>query len=234
MTDRITVFDSPNDVAAAAVESMIEVLQSAITQRGRASWVLAGGTSPMLAYELISDNYADALDWTKVTVVIGDERFVSVDHPDSNWGTIQPLLKGLGLTVCMPEILEDVQATATQYAKELQRHNISDFDLVWVGVGEDGHTLSLFPDNAGFVDSSDQLVIPVHDSPKPPADRISLSMAAVRRSKHLTIFATGEGKQAILQRVRAGEQLPVGVAADVVLEQGGTVQWLYDQQAFGE
>lgn len=233
MSEHTTVLSSPSDVAAVAVESTLDVLQTAIAQKGSATWVLAGGTSPTLAYELISHKYRHALDWTKVTAIIGDERFVPVEHPDSNWGSIRPLLEELGLVVCMPEILQSVEVTAAAYNQQLRSKGIVEFDVAWVGVGEDGHTLSLFPGNPGFGSASKQLIIPIHDSPKPPADRISLSMATIPSIHHLIIFATGEAKQMALQRVRSGEALPIGVVANTVASHGGTIQWLYDQQAFG-
>ena len=81
-------YDTADLVAKAAAQNAVEILSLAITQHGRATWVLAGGSSPILAYKEIIKNYSDALDWSKVVLIIGDERFVPLSHKDSNWGAI--------------------------------------------------------------------------------------------------------------------------------------------------
>lgn len=230
-------YDTPEEVARAAAENAIEILALAIEQRGSASWVLAGGTSPLLAYkELAKCDDFDTVDWSKVTVLIGDERFVSLDHEDSNWGTIIGIFDKndeLSKVRCLiPGITTDVAASARDYAAQIKSAGIKKFDLVWIGVGEDGHTLSLFPDNPGLTEPTDQWVIPVYNSPKPPSERFTLSLKALEHVDELVIFAVGAAKQKALKQARLKRNLPVATVADTVETSGGEVRWLYDDGAW--
>ncbi len=229
-------YDTADLVAKAAAENAVEILNKAIAENGKATWVLAGGSSPMAAYKEIIKNYFDAVDWSKVTVLIGDERFVPLDHKDSNWGTIIALFQKspafTELNTIAPDILETVEATAWTYQATIAEQAIGRFDLVWLGVGEDGHTLSLFPGNAAFTEASSSWVVPVYDSPKPPSERISLSLMALEHVVELVIFATGAAKKDILRTARLKGGLPIAVAAEVAESNGAEVRWLYDDAAW--
>jgi 6-phosphogluconolactonase len=231
-------YDTPTLVAKAAAENAVEILSSAIETNGQAFWVLAGGTSPMAAYRELVKEYADTLDWGKVTVLIGDERFVAYDHPDSNWGAIMKIFDGHEAFAPMiriaPDILATVELTAESYESQIIGLGIERFDLVWLGVGEDGHTLSLFPGNDAFTTVTASWVVPVHDSPKPPSERISLSLTALQYVSELVIFATGANKKGILRTARLKGGVPISVAAEVAETSGGEVRWLYDDAAWGE
>ena len=231
-------YKTAEDVAQAAAENAVEILQMAIEAKGSASWVLAGGTSPMLAYKKIVKDFSDAIDWSLVTVLMGDERMVPLDHKDSNYGAILALFdKNVELTKVkriVPNTEVDVASAADDYARKIAFEHIVEFDLVWLGVGEDGHTLSLFPGNAGFTEETEQWVIPVFDSPKPPSERISLSLKALEFVDELVIFAVGASKQDALKAARLKRLLPISVASDVVEMNGGEVRWLYDEAAWND
>ena len=231
-------YKTAEDVAQAAAENAVEILQLAIETKGSASWVLAGGTSPMLAYKKLVKDFSDALDWSKVTVLIGDERMVPLDHKDSNYGTILSLFdKNVELSKVkriIPDTTVHVLAAAEDYAAKIIAENIIEFDLVWLGVGEDGHTLSLFPGNVAFTEPTESWVIPVYDSPKAPSERITLSLKALEYVDELVIFAVGASKQDALKAARLKRLLPISVASDVVESNGGEVRWLYDDAAWND
>lgn len=231
-------YDTAGLVAKAAAENAVEILNSAIESNGKAYWVLAGGFSPMAAYKELIKNFADAVDWSKVAVIIGDERFVELSDKDSNWGSIIALFDAnelfAGMARIQPDILETVELTATSYEAKVRALDIERFDLVWLGVGEDGHTLSLFPGNDAFVSETTSWVIPVYNSPKPPSERISFSLTALQNVAELVIFATGSAKKDILRVARLKGGLPVAVAAETVESNGGEVRWLYDDAAWGD
>lgn len=231
-------YDSPDLVAKAAAENAIEILKSAIEESGGATWVLAGGTSPIEAYKEIAKSYSDALDWSRVTIIIGDERFVPLTHQDSNWGTIASIFDRneflSKVKRIVPDILATVELSAKAYEQQLIQNGIESFDLVWIGVGDDGHTLSLFPENAGFTKATSRWVIPVYNSPKPPAERFTLSLTALQHVVELVIFATGAAKRDALRVARLKGGLPIAVAAEVAEMNGAEVRWLYDDVAWGE
>jgi len=236
------ILSNPQEVAAMAVQQAIAVLQSAIETYGNATWVIAGGSTPMLAYKLMADTSLDALDWSKVTVVIGDERCVPLNDPASNWGQIKTvLLDKLPLSLSStPPLAELGIASAESYERHLQalpsnQAGLPRLDHVWLGMGEDGHTMSIFPDHPSLEDAAgDKLVFFVDQSPKPPAQRISLSFLALTAARSCVILATGEGKALVLARIANGdESLPVAQAATTVESAGGEVIWLLDQAAAG-
>lgn len=223
-------------VAEAAAENAVEILNLAISERGAATWVLAGGSSPLAAYKALTALYADAVDWSKVTVLMGDERYVPLDDPLSNWGTIMELFDAHRAFDAMrrlgPTFLDSVERTAEAYDTQVTALGVERFDLVWLGVGEDGHTLSLFPENPGFTDTTVKWIIPIFDAPKPPAERISLSLKALEYVSELVIFATGASKHDVLRSARLQAIVPIAVAAQTAEANGAEVRWLYDADAW--
>ena len=224
-------------VAEAAVDDAVAVLAAAVADHGSAVWVLAGGSSPMAAYRLLADAPGD-LDWSRITLVIGDERMVPIDHADSNLGQILPVLAGAGTDkarTLLPDVGASPDDAARTYAEQLvalATAGVLRFDLVWLGVGEDGHTLSLFPGKPTLAET-DRLVIGIQDSPKPPPERITLTLGAMDRADRLVVFFTGSGKRDALQRVRGGEQLPVALVSERAEAAGARVTWLIDPAADG-
>jgi 6-phosphogluconolactonase len=171
---------------------------------------------------------------------MGDERCVPVGHPDSNWGQAaaalldhvpvpaSPLLRPQG------ELGPEAAADAYQAALgELPPApgGTPRLEVVWLGVGEDGHCLSLFPGRPeGEV--ADRLVIPVHHSPKPPPERVSLTLAALAGTERLLVLAAGPAKADPVARARAGDdRLPLTRAVETVRAAGGSVIWLLDRAA---
>ena len=88
----VQVFDNKQQLAEAAASQTIEIIQNAISQHGSATWVVSGGTAPEAAYSIIAQKYADMIDWSKVTFVIGDERISAFDSPDNNWHSVEKSL----------------------------------------------------------------------------------------------------------------------------------------------
>lgn len=233
----IKTYTDPASVATAAVDHLVTTVSTAIHTYGSAVWVLAGGSTPNLAYAMIADTRLDAIEWSAVTIILGDERIGSLDGADNNWHGIQQILLQHipQATFLRPHSDRDAESAAVDYQQQLATlsktpQGYPRLDVVWLGMGEDGHTLSLFPDHASL-HPTDALVIPVHDSPKPPSDRISLSLAGLSGTKECVILACGEGKQDAIAKVSAGHSLPVGLATSHVESNGGAVTWLLDKAA---
>lgn len=228
-------YDDANKLAEAAAKQTIEVLHDAVGEHGSATWVLAGGSTPLLAYKSIAANYTDALDWSKVTFVMGDERIGPLDGPDSNWHAIDEILGSLPATKLRPQSDQPAEEAARDYAQQLTtlprgENGLPRLDLVWLGVGSDGHTLSLFPNHSSILPSN-ELVTAVHDAPKPPADRISLTLRALQAAANLMILAAGADKQEAVSKARSGSYSPIGLAASIVGIHEGNVTWLVDKSA---
>ena len=239
---RVLVRPDQAGVAEMAASLLAEDMAAAIELRGRAVWVAAGGSTPAAAYRILAGRYATSMQWAEVTIAMGDERCVPLDDPDSNWGQLAKTLLDR-LTSGTPESLVprtelSAEAAAIDYQSRLARldhspSGVPRLDHVWIGLGEDGHTLSLFPGRAAELRSS-ALVVAVHDSPKPPPDRISLTLAALEGAVHCLVLATGAGKREIVQRALAADaSLPVVAAMQAVEGAGGAVTWVMDEAAAG-
>lgn len=174
-----------------------------IAARGRFVLVLAGGETPRAAYALLR---AADTDWARWDIWFGDERCAPVDDPQRNsvmaraaWLDYVPV----PAANVHPIAAEHGAATAAlDYASALRE--VGMFDLVLLGLGEDGHTASLFPHHA----TGDDEAVAVLDAPKPPPQRVSLSATRLSRAREVLFLVAGAGKREALQRWRAGEPLP--------------------------
>jgi 6-phosphogluconolactonase len=211
---QFTVLDTPEDVAEAGAKAIAVALQN-----GARTLVLAGGTTPERCYELLAEM---EVDWGKVTILFGDERCVPPDHPDSNYRIAREKLldKVSPATVHrMPAELGPDEG-AKEYAKTIAK--LVPLDLVILGVGEDGHTASLFPNHP--ILKATGLVAGIKNSPKPPSERVTLTLEAIQAAKQVIVLATGKGKADAVALAKRGE-VPSGMIAGA--------QWLIDRAAAG-
>ena len=207
-----TVLATAEEVAEAAAAEIADVLRG-----GAQTLVLAGGTTPKRCYELLGEL---DVQWGRVSVLFGDERCVPPDHPDSNYRMVKESLldRVAPATVYrMPaELGPDEGADA--YAEVVA--NVAPLDLVLLGVGEDGHVASLFPGHPLLRASG--LTAGIRDSPKPPPERVTLTLEAIRDAGRVLIIATGAGKADAVALARRGET-PSGMIAGA--------RWLIDRAA---
>ena len=207
MNKHIKRFEKSLDVAQAVADIVKKTADECMAQRGVFHWVLAGGTTPKQCYALLRD--AD-IDWPKVHVWFGDERCLPVgDNERNDVMADQALLNHVPVLQSHIHRIDaelGAEKAAALYADELAA--IEALDLVLLGMGEDGHTASLFPDNSALLD--ERLAVPVFDSPKPPSDRVSMGYQALQGAHQRVMMVTGEGKRDAFERVCQGERLPIG------------------------
>jgi 6-phosphogluconolactonase len=196
--------EDADQVAAAACQHVLKAAEQAIADHGTFKLVLAGGNTPEKVYRLLAQANAD---WDKWVIYYGDERCIPADHAERN-STIakQTLLDN----VAIPEtqIFTIAAELGGEKAAELYRPLVVaalPFDMVLLGLGEDGHTASLFP---GQVHQQDEGVHAVYNSPKPPSERVSVSASALSDTRELIFLVTGTNKKDIVKAWRAGQQLP--------------------------
>jgi 6-phosphogluconolactonase len=227
MTEFMRYPDAPA-VARAAADAIATHAETAIAARGAFHVVLAGGSTPEAAYRLLA---AMPCDWPRWQVYFGDERCLPVDHPERN-GVMahRALLDAVPIPEqhvhIMPAQLGPDRA-AREYATTLA--GVERFDLVLLGLGEDGHTASLFPGHDWGCEQDAPAVLAVRGAPKPPPERVSLSCRRLNQSRAALFLVAGRGKRDALARWRAGERLPAG--AIHALE---TTQALIDAAAWPE
>jgi 6-phosphogluconolactonase len=218
----VRIFDNKAAVADATAEMILDLARAAITERGRFRLVLAGGTTPTAAYRLLRDRDTD---WAAWHIYHGDERCLAIEDPERN-----SLAADEAWLRHVPVPPAQIHAIPAELGAELAADAYGPvvaaalpFDLVLLGIGEDGHTASLFP---GRGIPLEPLVIPVHDAPKPPPDRVSLTPTALCRSGLMLLLVTGVSKQDALRRWQDGEDLPVAKVVG-----GGRSILLIDREA---
>ena len=192
------IFANTEALDEALAQYVEGALREAVGVRGNASLVVSGGSTPRGFFKRLADK---PLPWQSIEIMLADERWVPVDHPDSNEGQLRALLpeqisdrflslRGEG---------EDVLAQAALVNKQLVNHPL--FDVAILGMGTDGHTASLFPDAPQFskgLDTTNPNACLVVDPPQAAHQRISMSLGRLLRSQQIIVHVTGEQKAEML------------------------------------
>lgn len=218
------VFEDAEQLAEEAVQRILDSAAAAIAARGRFRIVLAGGATPLAVYRRLAECQAQWRDWE---VYFGDERCLLSDDAERN--SRAATLALLGRVPIPPSRVHPMEAELGPEIAALAYTPLVEaalpFDLVLLGMGEDGHTASLFP---GHAIAEDALVIAVREAPKPPPERVSLTPRALTAAGEVLILVTGAGKREALAAWRAGAGLPVAKVASL----GRTIVFL-DRAAAG-
>lgn len=232
--------DSDSTWLGQALGFVARAEREALAARGEFHIVLAGGNTPRVVYEALA---RQAHDWSRWQVWFGDERCLPVEHPERNSlaaralferieaaatdvnPPLPPFGKGGSGRIHTIAAERGARAAATAYAEALV--GVGDFDLVILGLGEDGHTASLFP---GCTVEQAEDTVAVFDAPKPPPERVSLSADRLSRARHVLFLVSGAGKRDALARWQQGEPIP---AATIQPEAGVDVLLAPDLSTVG-
>lgn len=214
MTPRIEVLDDAAALARAVAGELLGRLGAAQTDGGRPRLVLTGGSiAEQVHAELGAFGPGSDVDWQRVEVWWGDERFVPRDSAERNAvDARRSFLDPVGVPddhvheVPGPDTAASVEAAAASYAEALRQHGGA-FEVVVLGIGPDGHCASLFPGHPAL-DVEDRAAVAVTDSPKPPPERVSLTYPTLNRSRAVCFVASGEGKAEAVARALAPDGTP--------------------------
>lgn len=237
---RFTVKPDPALVCAAIADRFIAAATEAIAERGIFRVALSGGSTPRTVYPLLLEpGRRDLVDWGAVEFFWGDERSVPPDHPESNFGLAYAMfisqLRGVRADRVhrMPAEAADLDVAALAYESELRlafdtrADELPAFDLVWLGIGPDGHTASLFPGSTAL-DVVDRWVV-ANWAPALETWRMTLTFPVINAARAVVIGAYGANKADALRAIRdGGSDLP---AARVT---GDGVEWIVDAAAAGD
>lgn len=211
---RVVVVDHPTAVAIEAAARIAGAARARVGATGRFTLALAGGTTPKKAYQLLAER--PDVPWGAIDFYFGDERAVPHDDPESNYRMARESLFDRqsieeSRIFRMRGEMPDLDAAAREYEKTLP----SALDFILLGMGEDGHTASLFPGLPAALDNEHR-VLAVSGAPKPPPRRLTLAPQALRAAREIVVLVTGEAKSAVLAKALAGPldvgTLPVQIA----------------------
>jgi len=201
------LFERAGELNNAFAEEIVSHLREAITQRGKASLVVSGGSTPAPLFELLANT---EIDWAQVTILLADERWVASDHPDSNEGLLQrTLLQGHASQATFVSLISafpDEELTLREVNVALEE--IDCFDVVILGMGNDGHTASLFPCSAelkeGLTTAAAALIVQPTTAPH---QRISLSAQRLKKTKLGFVHTVGADKAATYEAAVAKDDV---------------------------
>jgi 6-phosphogluconolactonase len=227
------IFSNSEELSQSAAKSFIELANQAIVKRGRFLVSVSGGSTPMTLYERLAN---EKLDWARVHFFWGDERCVPVDDPGNTYGVMQKILFDKIGTTNVHRIesdLDPAQAAQT-YAHTLSGFadaplSFPRFDLVLLGMGDDGHTASLFPGSPVEINTP-TIAVTAHYQDR-PANRVSLTPKVFNHAREVWFLVTGAGKAETLRNVIKGERNLELYPAQRIQPIDGKLVWMIDEAA---
>lgn len=236
----ITVVSDTQALNQAAANEFINCGSNAIREQGRFTVALSGGNTPRAIYSLLAEKYAHSVSWDKIFVFFGDERRVPPEDPDSNYRMANESLLSrvpipaknvyrIQAEVAAPIAADQYQATLKEFFS-LQNDQLPRFDLVMLGMGEDGHTASLFPGTTAL-DENSRLAVANHVD-KLQTDRITLTFPVLNSAAEVMVLIAGENKARVVREIVNSPQTSV-YPIQRVHPIDGRLLWLVEQKAAG-
>jgi 6-phosphogluconolactonase len=234
----VKTFKGISELSQYAARSFIEIANKSIQERGRFLAALSGGSTPMRLYELLGNQFQNEVDWSYVHFFWGDERCVPVDDTGNSYGQTKKVLFD---KINIPDenihrILSELEpdSAAREYAHTLTVFadpplTWPRFDLALLGMGDDGHTASLFPNSPVDVDSP-TLAVKANYQGR-PANRVTLTPKVLNSSRNIMFLVTGKSKAEILSRVLSDNYMPEELPAQRIAPKDGNLIWLVDEEA---
>ena len=238
MKQKIRLFKDLEELSRAAAELFVEQAEQSIADRDRFLVTLNGGSTPTRLFQLLATDFREKVDWSKVHVFWGDERCVPPDDPGSSYGQAwETLLQRVSIReenvhrikgeLGPVDASRDYALILSQFAS----HSLAwpRFDLVFLGMGEDGHTASLFPGSPVDV-SEPTMPVTAHYQDR-PADRVTLTPVVLNSARMIVFMATGEKKAQTLAQVLSGRYNPELYPAQRIEPREGRLIWQVDEAA---
>lgn len=236
--NNLTVFGTAEELARTAASRFVSSAQAAISAPGRFAVSLAGGKTPQRVYEIIGTDFIGLVDWANTHLFFGDERCVPPSDPDSNYlMAYTTMISKVPIPASnVHRIIGEGDATAgaQAYEQELKKFfgNVRwpRFDLVFLGMGTDGHTASLFPSSSALDETAKWVATakPVSNFP----NRITLTLPVINNAAQVLFLVSGAEKAMTLNRVLRGAAGPSPrLPAELVKPINGSLEWLVDRVA---
>ncbi len=232
------------DLFHAAAEEVCRIGQYSLDTTGRFSLVLSGGSTPRGLYALLAEHpYRSQVDWKKTEFFWGDERAVPPNHPDSNFRMAkEAMLDKLDVPAGRIHRIEaeraDIDGAARDYELKIEDvlgrvpgvgRRPPHFNLFLLGMGDDGHTASLFPNTAALLEKQRWVV--AQDVPRPPSPRITMTPPLINAAHYIMFLVSGSSKADVLAEVLQGPRDPLRYPAQLIRPLTGEVTWFVDRAA---
>jgi 6-phosphogluconolactonase len=237
-TATLQIYNDASELADAAARHFAALANQYISASGRFTVALSGGSTPKRMFSILAgEPFANTVPWASIYFFWGDERCVPPDHPDSNYRTAnETLLAKVSAPrqniFRIPAEEEDHETAAAAYSDAIRKFFSSDsprFDLVFLGMGPDGHTASLFPQTKAL-QINDKIAVPNYVE-KFQAYRITLTAATINNARNIAFLVAGEDKAEALREVLEGEYRPETYPSQLIKPVDGSLVWMVDEAA---
>lgn len=237
----VNIYQNFEILSRTAAEKFVNFANEAIRERGRFTVALAGGSTPKSLYQLLkSESFKDKLDWEKVFFFFGDERNVSPDDAESNFKMVsenlfEPLNTPAENIFRWQTELKDAEKIAEEYEQtikgffNLSANEFPKFDLVLLGMGDDGHTASLFPFTEALNET--EKIAVANYVEKLQTTRLTLTFPAINKSVNIIFLVSGGNKAEILCEVLEGDFQPERFPSQNIKPENGSIYWLVEEDA---
>jgi len=239
---KVELFANGMEIARRAADDVVRIAREAVAARGVFTIALSGGSTPKVLYALLAEHPSlrNSLPWDKMKVFFGDERHVGPGHADSNFQMASDAM--LCKAPLRPEQIHrikgeypDTAQAAGEYEVTIQREfgleggEFPRFDLVLLGMGSEGHTLSLFPGTKALHET--QRIVTRNWVGKLYTERVTLTAPAANNAANIIFMIAGTDKACALKAVLEGPHEPEQLPAQMIQPSNGTLSWLVDQAA---
>jgi len=232
------IFPTTADVAESLASQLAERIGSAFKNKSPLTIALSGGNTPKLLFQILAEKYLKVINWAYVHLFWADERCIQPDDADSNFGMTSELL--LRKTDIPGENIhrirgeDDPQTEASRYSEEILqytkiRDNLPEFDIVILGMGEDGHTASIFPGNLELLHCEHICEMAIH--PVSGQKRITLTGKIINNAREIIFLVTGRSKASVIAEVIGKKPKNLNYPAAHIVSSYGKTTWLLDKEA---
>lgn len=234
----VKIFASPYDLAEKFAEEMVNMIAESAQKQKQFTIALSGGSTPELLFTLLSEKFAESVPWHYVHVFWGDERCVAPDNAESNFGMIMKKLLGKieipSMNIHRIKGEDDPENEALRYSEEIlintrNRNRLPLFDLIMLGLGEDGHTASIFPGHLELLNSDKICETASH--PVTHQKRITLTGRVINNANAVTFLVTGKKKESIVEKMFKKDPTALNYPASYIVPVYGRLTWYIDKEA---
>jgi 6-phosphogluconolactonase len=237
LKEKIRIHRDYESLCKSLAEHVYQLIHNSLAEQDQFTFVLAGGSTPDLFYEQLGSVYKERIPWERVYFFWGDERNVPLEDEESNFKMVnEKLLKRVNVAekniIHVHTVPDNVEKTANNYEEKLQlffNRSLPRFDLVLLGLGEDGHTASLFP-RSRAINEEKRWVVP-SEAPDPPRQRVTMTYPVINNAKNIYFLVNGKEKAAAVNNA-FNDDIGKNICPAAYIQPGkGKLLWWLDKEA---